>query len=276
MKKKLCLLLVLVLTVFGFTNVNAQIVSMNFKETVEDEIDTFKNYPDFKEYVKKLESADLKDYAPSKDKVTVYIFRSTTCSHCLDAVAHFASIYKELGDKFDVVTYEVSSNSDNSAFMSEVGDALGANVSGVPLLVIGEKFFEGYGSSMDSQIETLINDLYQNDSYVDVVDAIAKGTYKKDDTEEKTNKYVSYVVLGIAAVIVIAIVVSRKNTEYYDDEDEKEVVEESEETEKDETDDSDEEVKEEAKKTTKKVAKSTTKKTTKKKTTKTTKKTSKK
>lgn len=113
------------------------------------------------------------------EKVKIYIFRGNGCPHCETAVVEFY----ELGDKYDdyleVVSYEVWENSDNSLLASAVAKSLGHNLTGVPFLVVGDKYYAN--GMQDGVLESLVQDaleFYQKDDYKDMVkEEIKKGNY---------------------------------------------------------------------------------------------------
>ena len=164
--KKFLWLFVSILTL-GLTSpnqVNAEVVVENFKETVEDEIKTMealeKQYPDeykkagYGEYVDVLKKADFSNYQESDEKINVYVFRGSTCGYCLKALAYFTSILPEYGQYFNLKTYEVWANSDNSELLENVAATLGDKVQGVPYIVIGNTAFPGYADTYNSEIES--------------------------------------------------------------------------------------------------------------------------
>ena len=164
--KKFLWLFVSILTL-GLTSpnqVNAEVVVENFKETVEDEIKTMealeKQYPDeykeagYGEYVDVLKKADFSNYQESDEKINVYVFRGSTCGYCLKAIAYFTSILPEYGQYFNLKTYEVWANSDNSELLENVAATLGDKVQGVPYIVIGNTAFPGYADTYNSEIES--------------------------------------------------------------------------------------------------------------------------
>lgn len=112
------------------------------------------------------------------EKVKIYIFRGNGCPHCETAVVEFY----ELGDKYDdyleVVSYEVWENSDNSLLASAVAKSLGHNLTGVPFIVVGDKYMSGMP---DGALNTLVNyalEFYQKADYKDMVkEEIKKGNY---------------------------------------------------------------------------------------------------
>lgn len=112
------------------------------------------------------------------EKVKIYIFRGNGCPHCETAVVEFY----ELGDKYDdyleVVSYEVWENSDNSLLASAVAKSLGHNLTGVPFIVVGDKYMSGMP---EGALNTLVNyalEFYQKADYKDMVkEEIKKGNY---------------------------------------------------------------------------------------------------
>ena len=179
--KKFLWLFVSILTL-GLTlpnQVNAEVVVENFKETVEDEIKTMealeKQYPDeykeagYGEYVDVLKKADFSNYQESDEKINVYVFRGSTCGYCLKALAYFTSILPEYGQYFNLKTYEVWANSDNSELLENVAATLGDKVQGVPYIVIGNTAFPGYADTYNSEIEAKIKSEYESKDRYDVM-----------------------------------------------------------------------------------------------------------
>ena len=87
----------------------------------------------------------------------------------------------------------------------KVAKELGTEASGVPFIVVGEKYFSGFSStSSPEQIKKAIKDAYENEDYQDVVAAVKKGiSIKKDDN---TSILPIIVVSAIAIVVVLALV----------------------------------------------------------------------
>ena len=188
-------------------------------------------------------------YQKSKDEkaVNVYVFYSSTCQFCQALHAYLAELKenKDIKDKFNVVDYEVSSQF-NKALMLDVADYFNHSIEGIPLYVIGDQIFEGFGDTYKSQIVKAIEKAYDNKKYKDYVAAIESGDL---DSLEDSNDVVGIIVLGICVVIIIALIVcSSKNKYYEDEEDEEEKTAKNEETKKAEV--KKEEPKKEVKKST--------------------------
>lgn len=212
--KKFLWLFVSILTL-GLTlpnQVNAEVTVENFKETVEDEIKTMealeKQYPEeykeagYGEYVDVLKKADFSNYQESDDKVNVYIFRGSTCGYCLKAVAYFASIIPEYGQYFNLKTYEVWANEDNSNLLENVASVLGKEVRGVPFIVIGDSVFSGYADTYNSDIEAKIKSEYESKDRYDVMQHLND---KKEDTKSTSTSSNSTLLWVIFALQIVGV-----------------------------------------------------------------------
>ena len=141
--------------------------------------------------------------ASAKEKVNVYIFRGEGCPHCEEALEFFDTLSadEEYKDLYKLVTYEVWYDETNSKLMSDVADALGDEVSGVPYIVIGTKTFAGYAASYDDKIKDAIKTAYEDEEYKDVVKQVKSGKY----TPEKY-KFPIVPVAIVAGVVVLAVI----------------------------------------------------------------------
>ena len=94
--------------------VKADIEATGLKAVIDDEVKVFGEAEGYADQVEELKNTDLGDYSEKKGKVNVYLFRGSSCGHCFDAVKFFASIAKDYQDKFNLISYEVWGNKDNS------------------------------------------------------------------------------------------------------------------------------------------------------------------
>lgn len=161
------------------------------------------------------------------DKVTVYMFRGEGCGYCKKAIAYFRELAedKDYKDKFELKTYEVWNNTNNSKLMAAVADKLGEEVNGVPFIIIGEKTFGGYAESFNSEIEKAIDDNFGSKDYTDVVaktikdsnyeekvemttlsdikeDTTSNETSNTNSSEEKDEESNTGVIIGIACIVI--------------------------------------------------------------------------
>lgn len=214
--KKNILLTIAVLSMFLSLpfNVSAKAKADSLEDTINEEINTFDGQEGYGDYVKTLKEADLSEYKESDDKVNVYIFRGSTCSHCLDAVAHFASIVKDEGKYFNVKTYEVWSNSDNNDLMNDAANEIGdSEVSGVPYIVIGKKSWSGYAASYDDEMMKEIKSEYNKDKSkrYDVIKAVnGEATGEKSSIAGDVISVV--IIIAVIGLITFGIISARKKT----------------------------------------------------------------
>lgn len=164
-------------------------------------------------------------------KVKLYFFHGDGCPHCAEAEEFFDSIKDEYGDKFEVVAYEVWYDTDNNDLLQKIGEARDESISGVPYILIGDKSWSGYASSLDDEIIEAIKSEYDKNvadrydimNYVDGSKGNPKdlGDNSSSDSnnsttvknEKKSNDALAIVImLVVAAGIGYGVVVARKKT----------------------------------------------------------------
>ena len=154
---------------------------------------------------------DLGDYEEKDDQVTIYLFRGKGCSHCYEFLEYVSSkLIKEYGDKIKVVTYEVWNNKNNSKLMEKISDYFKDDASGVPYIVIGKKTFNGYAESMNDELKSAIDDLYDSDERFDVFDKIDLSK-ETSESEEKSDSTLTIVFIIFAAIAIVALIVTSIN-----------------------------------------------------------------
>lgn len=99
----------------------------------------------------------------NKNKVTLYMFRRTGCSHCYDELKYLDTIFNEYKDKIKIVIYEVNAGS-NSSLYADVTNELNYTEGGVPITVIGKDYLVGFGSGMEEELLEKINTAYDKQS----------------------------------------------------------------------------------------------------------------
>ena len=144
------------------------------------------------------------------EKVTIYIFRGHGCGHCHEALEYFYNNKDTYGDYFDVVTYEVWKNSENSEFMKTVANSFGDSVNGVPYIVIGASYTNtnGFGDSNAEEIVTAALEAYADEEYHDVVKELAKENDKIESKDLEESCREEGIIAGkYDAVIIITILI---------------------------------------------------------------------
>lgn len=154
---------------------------------------------------------DLSSYKDDDKKINIYLFRGKRCPHCEEFLTFINSIVPEYGKYFNLVSYEVWYNLDNSNLLDSVSTFLGEPASGVPFIVIGDKVFSGYGASYDESIKTAITDLYNSDNRYDVFEKLEMSIIRKkiQNFVDNTAKVLAYV--SIIGLIVVITIVCKKN-----------------------------------------------------------------
>lgn len=149
-------------------------------------------------------------------KINVYIFRGEGCPHCEEAIEWFEGTladdeeYKEL---YKLVKYEVWYDEKNNDLMGEVASELGTKATGVPFIVIGEKYFSGYSAeNSPEEIKNAIKEAYNNEEYQDVVAAVKKGSSIKKNIDSGSILPI-VIVSAIAIVVVLGLVFFTKEKE---------------------------------------------------------------
>lgn len=192
----------IVMIISGFvlfnTNVFAQEVKTNLSDCVKEEIEIFGKSSNYDEEVNTLKSIDLSGYKESDDKINVYLFRGSTCSHCLEAIVFFAKNAANYGKYFNIVSYEVWNNKDNATLMNKVANVLGEKASGVPFIVIGNKAYSGFSESIGNDMLNQIKTMYDSKDKYNVLDHIE---------ESKTSPVVIIVLIVLVILIGVGFII---------------------------------------------------------------------
>lgn len=214
--KKFYVVLTILISMFILNNsVSAQTEVTNLVDAVKEEIEYYNNPANFKttelfntyqEYVKTMQKADLSNYEDSEDKINVYIFRGSSCPHCLDEVTWLADNYQDFKDYVNIVTYEVWNNNSNSKLMNVVAKYLKKNVSGVPFTIVGDQTFSGFSEELGASIIEEAKKLYNSEEKYDIKNYInlEDGTIIDDgkkDSKAMIILLVSIIVIGGAILI---------------------------------------------------------------------------
>ena len=115
------------------------------------------------------------------NKVTLYLFYSSTCSYCHREIEWLDKIK----DKYDYLKIVKTEVNDNSEFYEKVVKEMKVNNLGVPLTIIGSDFVVGYSEEYCNQIINLVES-YSTFKSCDSIDRIKNS--KKLDECIKINK----------------------------------------------------------------------------------------
>ena len=141
--------------------------------------------------------AEGEETTATNEKVTVYFFRGEGCSHCAEAEAWFESIQEEYGSMFKIFDYETWYNQDNAELMQKVATARGEEANGVPYIIIGNKSWNGFAESYESEMIEQIKQVYGQEvqARYDIIKLVNGNGTKKDSSND---------VLALVIILVIA------------------------------------------------------------------------
>lgn len=121
------------------------------------------------------------------EKVKIYLFWSSTCHNCHNLIKYFANNYEEYTDYFEIVTYQVDNNKNNSSLASTIAEQVGEKPGYVPLVIIGSTYHVlGWSDTVGETITKEALKAYEDKNYTDIV--AKEISDKKLETEEKTFK----------------------------------------------------------------------------------------
>ena len=96
-------------------------------------------------------------------KINLYLFHGRECPHCEEARKWLNSIKDEYSDKVNYYYFEVWHDEDNAKIMKQVQNEFSITQDGVPLMIIGDKYFVGFSTAMSSNIENKIKEYIDDD-----------------------------------------------------------------------------------------------------------------
>lgn len=112
---------------------------------------------------------DITGKTVESDKINLYLFHGAECPHCEEERNWLKKIKIEYQDKVNFYYFEVWHDENNSKMMQEVKDRLNVPSSGVPLTVIGRKYFLGFSDTISSQMENTIKEYLEIDNDSDEI-----------------------------------------------------------------------------------------------------------
>lgn len=112
---------------------------------------------------KSLKNQHESDIAYRGNKPNIYVFWGDGCPHCHDLGAFLDQLESKTRSKFNLYTFEVWGDETNSKLQDEFAAALDdSESSGVPYILIGNKFINGYGDSKESELRAAIQHLIEH------------------------------------------------------------------------------------------------------------------
>ncbi len=127
-------------------------------------------------------------------EVTINVFYGDGCPHCAKEDKYLNVLKKELGDNIEIEKYEVWNNKENNNLLKEVRTILNDDNEGVPFVVIGNKYFNGYNDDIAKDIKKTIFDNIKQNS-LNVVELIKNDKIVPSDVSLKTNPTIHFSIM---------------------------------------------------------------------------------
>lgn len=110
------------------------------------------------------------DIKYDNNKLNIYMFWGKGCPHCEEEWKFLNRIAPKYYDKIHVYGFEIWNHEENVNIMNELKNKLDISEDvGIPLTIIGDKYYVGYDESYNKEILNLIKNNYKNskDIYLD-------------------------------------------------------------------------------------------------------------
>ncbi len=150
-------------------------------------------------------TADLSNYKENDNQVVIYLFRGQGCAHCEEFLEYVGNtLIGKFNNNIKLVSFETWNDSNNKKLLNTVATFLGDEAGGVPYIVIGDKSFLGYASSINSEIEAAVTALANSKNRYDVFEEINKAEKKgtSSNTVAVVLWNVSITAVGVGIVIL--------------------------------------------------------------------------
>ncbi len=108
---------------------------------------------DYKDIVSKYTNVEIEE-----NKVNLYLFHGQECPHCEEERNWLKDIEEKYKDVLNVYYFEVWHDNNNVKIMGDVCKELLIDSKGVPLTIVGEKYYVGYSEAIGSRIESKIKE----------------------------------------------------------------------------------------------------------------------
>ena len=107
--------------------------------------------------------ANIVNVKREDNKVNLYLFHGDGCPHCRDERNWLEGIKREYKNKLNVYYFEVWYNDANAKLMDKVREEFNVKEVGVPLTIIGGKYFSGFNASTAVNMENKIKEYLTDD-----------------------------------------------------------------------------------------------------------------
>ncbi len=106
---------------------------------------------------------DITNTQVEENKINFYLFHGAECPHCEEERKWIDSIKEKYNDKINFIYFEVWHDIDNAQNMLKVKERLNITHNGVPLTIIGDKYYNGFSDTIKSQIQNTIDNYLEDE-----------------------------------------------------------------------------------------------------------------
>lgn len=147
-------------------------------------------YTNLEETIKAEGGKTSGTYQVSDDNVNIYLLWGKGCPHCSDFISYIKDYYKDF-NHINLYAFEVWYEENNQPLLDLLGKEFNTQIRGVPFIIIGDRYFSGFGKSMESQIDEAIKSEYNKskDKRSKRVYVTTKGTKTTTNTIGATKEY---------------------------------------------------------------------------------------
>lgn len=141
------------------------------------------------EFVEDAKSSKLTDISFDDDKINVYLFYGDTCPHCRKLENLLVELREKHGTKFNYYGFETWKDKENQDLMLALADRVASRseVTGVPFLIVGNRYKVGYADYEAQDVTDLILGEYdRRDKVTDKMKDYINELDKKANTTTKT------------------------------------------------------------------------------------------
>ena len=127
-------------------------------------------------------------------EVTINVFYGDGCPHCAKEDKYLNVLKQELKDNIEIKKYEVWNSKENNELLKKVRTTLNDENEGVPFVVIGNEYFNGYNDDIAKDIKKTIFDNIKQNS-LNVVELIKNDKIVPSDVFLKTNPTIHFSIM---------------------------------------------------------------------------------
>ena len=154
----------------------------------------------------------LGNYKESDKKVNVYLFRGLGCGFCRGFIEYLNNNIDELGQYFNLVSYETWGDSANAKLLTEVGNFTGVPAQGVPYIIVGDKVFDGFTEEIyGEEFAAKLKEEYNNKDRYDVFDEMEKAKNNNGGSANTTTIIVWNAVFSAITIGAVYLMYNKTN-----------------------------------------------------------------